>query len=189
MAEDRRQERAIFGRKGTAGRYKMRQKLISIGDDFVIENEQGEKVYKVDGKVLRIRETLDFKDMDGNKLCQIQERLLRITDTMAVEDPHGRTVAEVRKALISPLVDRYTVRIKDGPDLKVIGNILDYEYRIMEGGRKVAEITKKWFRLTDTYGVEVAPGQEDVLILAVTVAVDMMSHGDKEKQGPPKPSS
>jgi uncharacterized protein YxjI len=181
MASDRREERAIFGRNGTAVRYKMRQRLISIGEDFTIENEQGGKVFKVDGKVLRIRETLDFKDMNGNKLCQIQERLLRIKDTMAVEDAKGKTVAVVKKALIAPFRDRYTVRIKDGPDMKVTGNILDYEYKIEEGSRKVAEISKKWFRFTDTYGVEIAPGEDDVLLLAVTVAVDMMSHGDPEK--------
>ena len=180
MVSNRREERAIFGRKGAATRYKMRQRLISIGDDFAIENEQGQKVYKVDGKVLRIRDTLIFKDMNGDKLCQIQEKLLRIKETMEVEDAQGKTVAVVKKALIAPLRDRYTVRIKNGPDLKVTGNILDYEYKIVEGGRKVAEISRKWFRFTDTYGVEVAPGEDDVLILAVTVAVDMMSHGDKD---------
>jgi uncharacterized protein YxjI len=89
-------------------------------------------------------------------------------------------VAAVKKALIAPLRDRYTVRIKDGPDMSITGNILDYEYTIEENRRKVAEISKKWFRLSDTYGVEIAPGQDDVLILAVTVAVDMMSHGDKK---------
>jgi len=181
MPNLRREEKQIFGRNGTATRYKMRQKLVSIGDDFTIENEQGQKVYKVDGKVLRIRKTLDFKDMDGNKLAQIQERMLRIKDTMAIEGADGKTVAEVKKALIAPFRDRYTVRIKGSPDMKITGNILDYEYRIEEGSRKVAEISKKWFRFTDTYGVEIAPGEDDVLILAATVALDMMSHPDKEE--------
>lgn len=179
MVNKRREEREIFGRKGTASRYQMRQKLVSIGDDFVIENEQGQKVYMVDGKVLRIRKTLDFKDMNGRKLCQIQQKLLTIKESMAVEDAEGKTVAVVKKALIAPLRERYTVRIKNGPDMNITGNILDYEYMIEEGGRKVAEISRKWFRLSDTYGVEIAPGEDDVLILAVTVAVDMMSHGEK----------
>jgi uncharacterized protein YxjI len=157
--------------------------LISIGDDFWIENQEGKRVFKVDGKVLRIRQTLDFKDMDGKKLAQIQERVLRIKDTMAIEDADGKTVAEVKKALIDPLRDRYTVRIKNGPDMKITGNILDYEYRIESGGRKVAEISRKWFRLTDTYGVEIAPGEDEVLILAASVALDMMSHPDKNKEG------
>lgn len=182
MANLRREEKQIFGRNGTATRYKMRQRLVSIGDDFTIENEQGQKVFKVDGKVLRIRKTLDFKDMDGNKLAQIQERMMRIKDTMAIEDADGKTVAEVKKALLSPFRDRYTVRIKGGPDMSITGNILDYEYAIEEGRRKVAEVSKKWFRFTDTYGVEIAPCEDDVLILAATVALDMMSHPDKVKE-------
>jgi uncharacterized protein YxjI len=154
----------------------MRQKLLAFGDDFYIEDERGQKVFKVDGKVLRVRDTLVFKDMAGNKLCQIQERMVRVKDTMDIEGPDGRTVATVKKALITPLRDRWTVRIKGGPDLEVQGNVLDHEYRIGEGRQKVGEVSKKWFRVRDTYGVEVAEGQDDVLILAVTVAIDAMAH-------------
>ncbi len=50
-------------------RYKIRQNLISIGDDFWIENEAGQKVFKVDGKVLRIRKTLVFEDAKGKEAC------------------------------------------------------------------------------------------------------------------------
>jgi uncharacterized protein YxjI len=182
MFNKKRQEREVFGRRGTAARYKMRQRLVAFGDDFVIENEAGQKVFKVDGKVLRVRQTLDFTDMNGCKLCQIQERMLRIKDTMAIEDASGKTVAEVKKALIAPLRERYTVHIKNGPDLHITGNILDYEYKIEEGGRKVAEISKRWFTFTDTYGVEIDPREDAVLILAATVAVDMMSHPDKGKE-------
>ena len=171
---DRRQARR--GRAPVFRRYQMRQKLIAFGDDFYIENEQGQKAFKVDGKVLRVRDTLVFKDMQGNKLCQIQERMLRVKDTMEIEGPDGRTLATVKKALITPLRDRWTVKIKGGPDLEVQGNILDHEYRIGEGRQKVGEVSKKWFRVRDTYGVEVAEGQDDVLILAVTVAIDAMAH-------------
>ena len=177
--EERKQERETFGRKGTANRYQMRQKLIAFGDDFYIENEAGQRVFKVDGKVLRVRDTLKFKDMRGNVLCQIQERMLRIKDVMAIEDGRGNKIAEVKKALITPLRDRWTVKIRDGADLDVQGNILDHEYEIKEGRRKVAEVSKKWFRVRDTYGVEVAPDQEDAVILAVTVALDNMAHPGK----------
>ena len=177
--ERRKEEKETFGRKGTATRYQMRQKLVSFGDDFYIENETGQKVFKVDGKVLRVRDKLVFKDMQGNKLCQIQERLLHIKDTMAIEDADGKKIAEVKKAIITPVRDRWTVKIKDGNDLDVQGNILDHEYEIKEGRRKVAQVSKKWFRVRDTYGVEVAPDQEDVVILAVTVALDNMAHSGK----------
>ena len=174
--EERKEERATFGREGTATRYQMRQKLVSFGDDFWITNEAGQKVYKVDGKVLRVRDTLKFRDLQGHVLCQVQERMLTIKDTMAIQDAQGHEIARVKKALITPLRDRWTVKIRNGPDMDVQGNILDHEYEIKEGRRKVAQVSKKWFRVRDTYGVEVAPDQEDVVILAVTVAIDNMAH-------------
>jgi uncharacterized protein YxjI len=177
--QERKEERQTFGRGGTATRYQMRQKLIAFGDDFYIEDQSGRKVYKVDGKVLRVRDTLKFKDMQGRTLCQIQERMLRIKDSMAIEDAGGNKVAEVKKALITPLRDRWTVKIRNGPDLDVQGNILDHEYEIGEGRQKVAQVSKKWFRVRDTYGVQVSPGQDDILILAVTVALDIMAHPSK----------
>jgi uncharacterized protein YxjI len=163
-------------------RYKIHQKLISIGDDFWIENQEGKRVFKVDGKVFRIRKTLDFEDLNGNVLCRIKERLLTIRDTMTIDGPDGEQMAVIKKALIAPLRDRWTVKVKNGPDLDVQGNILDHEYSIKQGRDKIAEISKKWFRLTDTYGVEVDPGQNDILILAVAIAIDMMAHGDDKKE-------
>lgn len=171
--EERREERAVFGRRGTATRYRMRERLISFGNDFWIENEQGERAFKVDGKMLRVRDTLYFEDARGNELCRIQQRLLTVRDTMQVDGPNGECMATIRKALIAPLRDRYTVKVSNGPDLDVQGNILNYEYTINEGRNKVAEVSKKWFRIADTYGVQIEPSQNDILILAITVAIDM----------------
>lgn len=159
-------------------RYKIRQKLISIGDDFWIENAKGQKAFKVDGKALRIRKTLEFEDAKGKKLAQIKERILAIKDTMVIEDANGRNIATVKKALIAPLRDKWNVNVKGGDDLVVQGNILDLEYDIKQGRKKIAEVSKKWFTITDTYGVEVAEGQDDILILAIAIAVDMMAHDE-----------
>lgn len=159
-------------------RYKIRQKLISIGDDFWIENAKGQKVFKVDGKAFRLRKTLEFEDVKGKKLAQIKERILAIKDTMVIEDAHGRDIATVKQALIAPLRDKWNVNVKGGDDLVVQGNILDLEYDIRQGRKKVAEVSKKWFTLTDTYGVEIADGQNDILILAIAVAIDMMAHDE-----------
>ncbi|MEA3440904.1 MAG: LURP-one-related family protein [Chloroflexota bacterium] len=174
---EERQDDRSFGRRGSGNnRYQMRQKLVSIGDDFWIENGQGQKAFKVDGKALRVRQTLSFENPHGQELCKIQERKLRVKDSMEVEDAHGSRVAMVKKAIISPARDRFTVKIKNGPDLEVKGNILDHEYSIGGGRDKVAEVSKKWFRVRDTYGVEIDPGQNDIVILAVTVCIDQMAH-------------
>ncbi len=181
MRRDNRQERRddrgpSAGGGGGKSHYQMREKMISIGDDFWIENDHGQKVFKVDGKALRVRQTLILEDAQGKELYQIQERMLRVKDSMEVEDARGAQVAMVKKALITPIRERWTVKIKGGPDLEVQGNILDHEYTIGEGRDKVAEVSKKWFRLRDTYGVEIDPGQDDALILAVTVCIDQMAH-------------
>ena len=156
--------------------YQMRQRLISIGDDFWIETDDGQRAYKVNGKALRLRKTLIFEDPDGNELAKIQERVARIRDSMEIEDADGHRIALVKKALISPLRDRWDVTIENGPDLEVQGNVLDHEYTFTDGRTPVATVSKKWFRVADSYGVEIDPDQDPVIVLAATVAVDMMAH-------------
>jgi uncharacterized protein YxjI len=175
---ERREERETFGRGGSAEYYQMRQKVLSVGDDYWIENGEGERVYRVDGKALRVRRTLDLEDADGTRLCRIQTRVMHVRDTMDIEGPDGARIARVHKALITPLRDRWKVDVDDGPDLEVKGNVVDHEYEIAAGGQKVAEISKKWFRIRDTYGVEIDPDGDPLLVLAVAIAIDAMVHSD-----------
>jgi uncharacterized protein YxjI len=177
----RREERREERREGRGGgdqrvHYQMRQRLVSIGDDYWIETDTGQRAYKVDGKALRLRNTLIFEDPAGHKLAKIQERVARIKDSMEIEDDDGHRMAMVKKALITPLRDRWTVKIGDGPDLEIQGNVLDHEYTVTDGRKPVATVSKKWFRVADTYGVEIDADQDPVVVLAATVAVDMMAH-------------
>ncbi len=175
--EDRQEERAAFGRGGSAVRYRMREKLLSIGDDSWIEDESGRRAFKVNGKALRLRQTLLLEDDSGRTLLKIQDRPIRVREVMEIEDADGNNVAHVKKAMIAPLRQRYKVDLAGGGELTAQGNILDHEFEIEAGGSKVAEVSKRWFRIRDTYGVEVAPGQNDILILAITVCIDEMSRG------------
>jgi uncharacterized protein YxjI len=162
--------------RGDDGRtkYRMREKLFAIGDDYWIENDSGDRVFKVDGKALRIRKTLVLENTDGAELFKVQERKLSVRDKMAIEH-NGDTVATVKKALITPLRERFSIDVEGGDDMEAKGNIVDHEYKIERGGQKVAEVSKCWFRVRDTYGIEITPGQDDALILAVTVCIDQMS--------------
>jgi uncharacterized protein YxjI len=170
----RRREERRFDQSAT--RYQMRQRMISIGDDYTIENDRGERVFKLDGKALRVRKTIRFEDMDGNELVKIQERMLRVRDSMEIEGPDGNRVAMVHKAMITPLRERWVIDVEGGQDLHAQGNFVDHEYTIERDGDKVAEVSKRWFRVRDTYGVEVAPGENDILILASTAVIDTMAH-------------
>ncbi len=153
----------------------MREKLFAIGEDFWIENEAGEKAFKVDGKALRMRDTLILQDPSGGELFKVQEQALRVRDTMKIERD-GDTAATVKKALVHVVRDRFSIEVEGGEDLEAQGNIVDHEYKIERDGNHVAEVSKRWFRVMDTYGIEIAPGENDALILAVVVCIDQMSH-------------
>jgi uncharacterized protein YxjI len=156
-------------------RYRMQEKLIAIGDDFWIENEAGQRAFKVNGKAIRVRDTLVLETPNGEELVSIQAKMLNVRDTMNIERG-GRKVASVKKALVSPLRDRFSIDVEDGDDMEAKGNIVDHEYKIERNGDQVAEVSRKWFRVRDSYGVEIAPGQDDALLLAITVCIDQMTH-------------
>ena len=160
--------------EATGTRYQMREKVFAIGDDFWVETEGGERAFKVDGKALRVRSTFILESPSGEELFKIQEKAVRVRDTMEIEHD-GDAVATIKKALVSPLRDRFSIDLKDGGDLSAKGNIVDHEYEIERDGQKVAEISKRWFRIRDTYGIEIAPGENDALIIAVAVCIDEMA--------------
>ena len=158
--------------------YLMHEKLVAIGDDYWIENEEGKREFYIDGKAFRLRNTLILKDAQGENLYKIQERLLKIRDTMDIKRADDGLAATIKKALINILRDTWKVEIPDGPEMEIKGDILDHEYRIDIEGEKIAEISKKWFQIRDTYGVEIEPGYDNALILAITAALDQMAHED-----------
>ena len=156
-------------------KYRMRERVFALGDDYWVENDDGDRAFKVDGKVMRIRDTFVLTDPSGTELYKVQKKLLKIRDTMAIERG-GETVATVKKAIFTPLRERFSISVEGGEDMEAKGNIVDHEYKIERGGNPVAEVSKRWFRVRDTYGIEVVPGQDDALIIAVTVCIDQMTH-------------
>jgi uncharacterized protein YxjI len=160
-------------RQHSSHRYRMRQKLVSIGDDYWIENVQGQRIFFVDGKAFRLREHLGFKDMQGNELVSIQEKVMHIKDTYSIYR-NSNVFATVKKVLVTPLRQRFDVHVAGAENMEVEGNIVNHEYEIHEGRKRMAEVSKKWFHVAGTYGVEIVHGTNDILILAITVVIDMM---------------
>ncbi|MAT03464.1 MAG: hypothetical protein CL424_00215 [Acidimicrobiaceae bacterium] len=157
----------------SAIRYQLHERLISIGDDYWIENERGQRAFKVDGKALRLRDTWKLEDPSGHEVAVIRERKLSIRDAIKIDV--GGTEATVKKALIG-LRDRFHIEVDGGEDLEAHGNIVDHEYEIERDGETVARVSKRWFRVRDTYGIEVQRLVDGPLALAVTVAIDALAH-------------
>jgi uncharacterized protein YxjI len=164
-------------RDGPEGeRFLMREKLLSIGDDYWIENGAGDRAYRVDGKAVRFRQTFVLEDASGREVARIREKKLSIRDKVAIERD-GDTAATVHKALVG-IRDRFAIDVEHGADLKAHGNVLDHEYEIERDGTTVATVSKKWFRVRESYGVDVAAGEDPALMLAITVAIDALTTRD-----------
>jgi uncharacterized protein YxjI len=153
-------------------RYMMKKKLFSLGADFTIRDADGNDVFFVDGKVFTMRDRLEFQDMKGNELAVIEKKLLSWGPTYQIYHG-GQLKAVVKESLFTLFGHRFTVDDENGPgDLEAKGNFTNHQYTFSRGGRSVAEVSESWFTIADTYGVDVAQGEDDVLILACTVVIE-----------------
>jgi uncharacterized protein YxjI len=167
----------------------LRQRLLSLGEDYDIEDADGHNVFHVDGKVFRIRETFVIEDRHGQEVATIKQKLLAFRKTMTIERGET-TIATIRKALFAPFGDKFAIELADGTEIHMHGDIFAHEYQIQRGEQTVAEISKRWFAFTDTYGITIAPGEDEGLILAVAVAIDEMAHDpDEAHHGPEGPAT
>lgn len=160
-------------------RYAMRQRLVSVGEDFDITDERGRPVYKVDGKVFRLRETFVIEDLRGREVATVREKKLALRESMNVLRS-GSKIATIRKARFAPFRHKFAIDVPGGVDLIAQGDILHHEYTVSRSGDPIARISKRYFAMTDAYGVEVLPGEDDGLILALAVAIDRMAHDPED---------
>jgi uncharacterized protein YxjI len=161
-------------------RYVMKQKLFAFGDDFTIQDESGRDAYFVDGKALSIGDKLSFQDMKGNELAFIKQKLFAWGKTYEIYRS-GSLAAVVKKELFTLFKCHFTVDVPGPDDLEATGDFLDHEYQFTRGDRAVASVSKQWFSLRDTYGIDVAEGEDPVLVLASAVVVDMACHADRKR--------
>ncbi|HVT88880.1 MAG TPA: LURP-one-related family protein [Tepidisphaeraceae bacterium] len=161
-------------------RYQMKQKLFCLGDDYIIRDENGSDRFLVDGRAISFGNKLSFQDMQGNQLAYIAQKLLSWGPTYEIW--YGDSLAAVAKKSIFTLLHcTFSVDVPGPDDLEAKGDFLDREYEFTRSGQTVATVSKKWFTLTDSYGVDVDRGEDDLLILASTVVVDLCCHPDHKK--------
>ena len=158
-----------------ARRYLLREQITSIGDDYPIEDEEGELAFSVDGRALRNLHTLIVHDPNGRELYRVPGRMLHLKTFMEIEYGAGGTAATIRKTKVGTSRDRWTVTVPGGTELLLRGPVPDHEYRIESGTRQSAEVSKRWFRQRGAYGVAIPPGEDGALLLTIAAAVDLMA--------------
>jgi len=164
--------------------YVMKQKLWSLGADFTIKDAAGHDRFFVDGRAFSIGDKLSFQDMAGHELAFIRQKLLAWGPTYEIYRG-GQLFAVIKQKIWTLFRNHFSVDVNaDGPgpgDLEAQGDFLDHEYTLTRDSQPVASISKRWFAMTDTYGVDIAPGEDDVLILVCTVVVDMATEKHRNR--------
>jgi uncharacterized protein YxjI len=159
--------------------YQMRQKIFSLGDDFVIKDKDGVDRFYVDGKVFAIGDKLSFQDMEGNELALIKQQILTFKKTYNIYRGDA-LAATVKKSKFTLFRDKFSVSIP-GQNIHVQGNIFDHEYSFTRDNLTIATVSKSWFSFTDSYGIEIRDGEDDVLLLATAVVIDLCSHDNENR--------
>jgi uncharacterized protein YxjI len=154
-------------------RYLVRQRIISFAASFWITDEEGNEVFHVDGHALQFRKTFELTDRSGVVVAMIRQQPFRLRGTMDIERDGG-VIATVRRANFSPFRHRYEVTLADGTVLEAAGNFSDMNWELAAPGRVVGRISRQWFKVRDTYGVEVEPGEDAALVIAIAVSIDRL---------------
>jgi uncharacterized protein YxjI len=153
-------------------RYVIRERFFAIGEDSDITDVQGDTVYQVDGKVLTLRGTLIVRDAQGNEVAKVERKLLSLVPTYEIT-LGGQEAAEVRKKFFTPFHPEFIITIPGSEDLRMAGDFFQHEFTISRGDQTVATVSRAWVSLTATYGVDTMPGENDLLLLACVLALDL----------------
>ena len=166
-------------------RYLMKQKWLSFGDDFSILTNDNREAFYVDGRALSIGDKLSMHAgaKGGPEVAFISQKLLAWGPTYQIYR-EGQLYAVVKKELFTFFHCRFNVDVPGPNDYEAQGNFLDHEYtftRAGAGGDPVANVSKRYFSWTDTYGIDIADGEDDVTLLASIIVIDLCCHGDKKR--------
>lgn len=161
-------------------RYQMSQQWLSWGDDYVVRDEAGRNAFFIDGKAWSWGSKLSFQDMQGNELAFISQKVFSWGPTYEIYRG-GQLAAVVKKSLFTLFRAEFTVDVPGPDDLVAEGDFWDHEYSFKRGDQTVASVSKAYFSWTDTYGIDIAEGVDDVMIVAAAVIIDQCSHEKKKK--------
>jgi len=147
--------------------------VFSLGDSFRIKDEVENDIFIVKQQLLSIGKKLRIFDLAENELCYMEQRLFKFMPEYDIYIA-GRLVANVKKKFAFFKNDF----IITSPECQyyVEGDIWAHEFQICRDGCAVAHISKAFFRLTDTYGVDIDDSIDQLPVLALAIVIDMVCH-------------
>jgi uncharacterized protein YxjI len=160
-----------------AMRYVMKEKFWTVTNQFDIRDDTGKVVFQVKGQFFSLGDKLSFQDPAGKELLFIRQKMFALGPTFLLER-NGEVIARVHRHLFTLIRYRFTVDVPGPNDIDAAGDFLNHEYTFARAGAEVpvATVSKRWFSWVDTYGIDIAPGEDEVMLLACAVVIDLVMH-------------
>ena len=145
----------------------IKEKVFSWGDKFTVWDAYGNEKYYVEGEVFSFGRKLHVYDLQDREVAFIRQEVWTWLPKYHVF-VGGNQVATVRREF-SWFTPRYTV---DGLGWDVEGNFWQHDYDVTQNGRSVVSINKEWMTWGDSYELDIAPGADELVALAVVLTID-----------------
>lgn len=158
--------------EGNMKRYLVKSKL-GIGRDFSVYDDEDatNKVYFIDSKA-GFGTKAEIKDANDNVLYTAKGRVINIPRRMEFFTPDAKLAAKLT-AHFSPIKSRLTMELASGKKWELQGNLIEKNYQVYEGDKKIIDINQKWMTLRDKYFVGIASDVDVALALGLVWAVDI----------------
>ncbi len=160
-------------------RYVIKEKFWSWGDDFYIYDEKEQPVYFVDGKAFAWGDKLSFQTLDRQELAFISQKMLSWKPRYEIYRG-GKLFAEVVKEW-SWFNKEFKLDVPGPNDYQIEGAFWRHEYTFSRAQGPVAQVSKALWAWSDTYGIEIVDGEDDVAILCAAIVIDQVLHDQKDK--------
>ena len=145
----------------------IKQRVFSWVDRFTVFDETGADKYYVEGEFFSWGKKLHVTDLTGRETAFIQQKVFSMMPRFFVYID-GVERAEIVKRLTF-FFEKYEI---EGLDWTIEGDFWAHEYRITQNGREVVSISKEWFTWGDCYALNIADSADEMLALAVVLAID-----------------
>ncbi len=161
--------------------YQIKQKLWSFIPNYEVRDDIGNLRYNVKSNGFSLWKKLHFKDTEGGEIFIIEQKRWSFPAKFEVRE--GNTVvAEVhqRLAFFKYKVDFF---IGADTDIEITGNIFRREFDFERNGQIIASVSKKRWSWGDSYGMSILEGEDQELMLASAVVIDLILYNNSKGRG------
>ncbi len=156
-------------------RFELRQRILSWGKQFDVFDEAGNAVYVVAGQVFSVGDRLSFRDCSGAELAVIRQKIPSLGLKYRISRP-GQSKVLVKRKRFAVVHHTFDVDVPRSDGIQAKGNFFDNEYTFRRGETEVASVSRQWFTWSDAYGIDIADGEDHILLLACAVVIDLACH-------------